>query len=187
MSARLACLGVVLASGLLAGCERAMHEMYDQPKYEPLEPSTLFADGNSSRPQVPGTMVAAKGETAAMQRGFTDPLPVTPALLARGRERFDIYCAPCHSRAGDGDGMLPRRGFPSPPSYHSERLRNVSDGYLYQVIRDGYGAMYPYGDRIAPHDRWAIVSYIRALQLSQHAAVSALGADDRRKLEEATR
>lgn len=203
-------LAMVCAVVALVGCERGMHEMYDQPKYKPLTPSTLFADGNSSRPQVPGAIPHSQGglaETSSGREGaerwlpgpgpaigvdaqgkslaqgpnaaapvYNNPLPITPELLARGRERFDIYCAPCHSRAGDGDGMIARRGFPAPPSYHTERLRNAPDSHLYQVISDGYGVMYPYADRITPHDRWAIVAYIRALQLSQHAPASELSA-----------
>jgi len=115
----------------------------------------------------------------------TNPLDLTPALLARGRNRFDIYCAPCHSRAGDGDGMIVRRGFPRPPSYHIDRLRNAPDGHFYQVISNGYGVMYPYGDRIDPDDRWAIVAYIRALQLSQHAPAGLLDPQDRARLRKA--
>jgi mono/diheme cytochrome c family protein len=201
----------------LAGCERGLHEMYDQPKYKPLTPTELFADGNSSRPQVPGTITHSAGALAGSSSGrddvvspptiagptlgvdasgrplvpdkepvYANPLPITAALLDRGRERFNIYCAPCHSMAGDGDGMIARRGFPSPPSYHTDRLRNAADSHFYQVITNGYGVMYPYADRIAPRDRWAIVAYIRALQLSQHAPASLLSADDREKLGEVT-
>jgi mono/diheme cytochrome c family protein len=109
--------------------------------------------------------------------------PVTAALLARGQERFDIFCAPCHSIAGDGDGFIARRGFPHPPSYHSDRLRSASDAHLYAVITDGYGAMYPYARRLAPADRIAVVAYVRALQLSQHAPLSAVPAAERAQLE----
>ncbi len=205
-----------LATLALTGCERGMHEMYDQPKYKPLTSSPLWADGNSSRPQVPGTQpysagalagvssgrmgrvklvppagpvsgVDASGKPlaragAAASPGYANPLPITPALLARGRQRFDIYCAPCHSRAGDGDGMIAQRGFPHPPSYHTAALRNAPDSHFYKVITDGFGVMYPYADRISPHDRWAIVAYIRALQLSQHAPKSDLSAQDLQKL-----
>ena len=191
----------------LAGCERGLHEMYDQPKYKPLTPTALFADGNSSRPQVPGTVARSAGALAGSSSGRDDevtlttapgpaigvdstgrnPLQITPALLDRGRERFNIYCAPCHSVAGDGDGMIARRGFPAPPSYHTDRLRNAADSHFYQVITNGYGVMYSYADRIAPQDRWAIVAYIRALQLSQHAPASLLSGDDREKLREVTR
>ena len=124
----------------------------------------------------------ARGGPAAAP-GYANPLPITPQLLARGQDRFNIYCAPCHSRAGDGDGMIARRGFPAPPSYHTARLREAPDSHFYQVITKGYGVMYPYADRVAPHDRWAIVAYIRALQLSQHAPADALTPRDLALLE----
>ncbi|HEY6922849.1 MAG TPA: cytochrome c [Steroidobacteraceae bacterium] len=185
----------------LAGCERGLHEMYEQPKYKPLTPTELFADGNSSRPQVAGTIAYSAGALAGSSSGRDgdgaatvstppgpgNPLPITAALLERGRERFNIYCAPCHSMAGDGDGMIARRGFPSPPSYHTDRLRNATDSHFYDVITNGYGVMYSYADRIAPQDRWAIVAYIRALQLSQHAPASALSDADLGKLREVSR
>jgi mono/diheme cytochrome c family protein len=122
----------------------------------------------------------ANGETG--RAAFALP-PITPALLARGRERFDIFCAPCHSIAGDGDGFVARRGFPHPPSYHIDRLRKASDAHLYAVITDGYGAMYPYARRLTPADRMAVVAYIRALQLSQHAPLSAVPPAERTRLE----
>jgi mono/diheme cytochrome c family protein len=202
----------------LSGCERGLHQMYDQPKFKPLTPTELFADGNSSRPEVAGTVPHSAGAVAGSSSGrmgdvtpevppgpavgvnangatlaqgshavvpvYSNPLPITQALLARGQERFNINCAPCHSAAGDGDGMIVRRGFPSPPSYHTDRLRNAPDSHFYQVISNGYGAMYPYADRIAPEDRWAIVAYIRALQLSQHLPASELSAQDRSELQE---
>ena len=197
----------------LAGCERGVHEMYEQPKYKPLTPTELFADGNSSRPQVPGTIARSAGASAGSSSGrdgavtlarapgptigvdasgrplapgkepvYSNPFPTTPELLQRGRERFNIYCAPCHSLAGDGDGMIARRGFPTPPSYHTDRLRNAPDSHFYQVISNGYGVMYSYADRVAPPDRWAIVAYIRALQLSQHTPASLLSDEDRGRL-----
>lgn len=215
------CMALLLIAVSLAACERGMHEMYDQPKYLPLTPTTLFADGNSARPQAPGTVAYSAGSAAASSSGrhgavpapapsgpavvlsadgrdllssgtpaaadLNNPLPVSEALLRRGRERFDIYCAPCHSRLGDGDGMVVRRGFPAPPSYHSERLRGAPDSHFYQVITDGYGAMYAYADRITPNDRWAIVAYIRALQLSQHAPTSLLSAAELQRLRESPR
>jgi len=114
----------------------------------------------------------------AAESGYANPLPITLPFVARGRNRYDVYCAPCHSRTGDGDGMIVRRGFPAPPSYHTERLRNAPDSHLFQVISNGYGVMYPYADRITSEDRWAIVAYIRALQLSQHAPAADLDAQD---------
>lgn len=143
-------------------------------------------------PAGPVTGVDAQGKPlaqggAAAAPGFANPLPITPALLARGQNRFDIYCAPCHSRAGDGDGMIVQRGFPAPPSYHTARLRNAPDSHFYQVITDGYGVMYPYADRVSPYDRWAIVAYIRALQLSQHAPASTLTSRDLHMLDGASR
>lgn len=140
----------------------------------------------------PVTGVDAQGRPLAQAGpaavpGYANPLPVTPALLARGQNRFNIYCAPCHSRTGDGNGMIARRGFPSPPNYHTVRLRNAPDSHFYQVISDGYGVMYPYADRVSPRDRWAIVAYIRALQLSQHAQASDLTEQDLARLKGATR
>jgi mono/diheme cytochrome c family protein len=108
--------------------------------------------------------------------------PITLPLLARGRERFDIFCSPCHSIAGDGDGMVARRGFPHPPSFHGDRLREASDQHFYAVITDGYGAMHPYATRVPPSDRLAIVAYIRALQLSQDVPATALAEADRARL-----
>lgn len=111
-----------------------------------------------------------------------NPLPITLATLERGRERFDIFCSPCHSRAGDGDGMVVRRGFPNPPSYHTDRLRKAPDAHFYGVITNGYGAMYSYADRVDARDRWAIVAYIRALQLSQNARLADVPEPQRTKL-----
>jgi mono/diheme cytochrome c family protein len=189
---RLLCVPA-LCLAALSGCEKGLHEMYDQAKYKPLTPTQLFDDGNSSRPQVPGSVPYSGGALAGTSSGrnarleaeaasatpSVNPLPIDDGLLERGREQFNIFCAPCHSRAGDGDGMVARRGFPSPPSYHLARLRDAPDSHFYDVISQGYGAMYPYADRIAPEDRWAIVAYIRALQLSQHAPSASLDAEDR--------
>jgi mono/diheme cytochrome c family protein len=122
--------------------------------------------------------------TAAAQG---NKLPITPKLLARGRERFDIYCAPCHGYAGRGDGMVARRGFPHPPSYHIDRLREAPDMHFIDVMTHGYGVMYPYADRISRADRWAIVAYIRALQLSQHARLEDVPEKERAALAKARR
>ncbi|MDT0499065.1 cytochrome c [Algiphilus sp. W345] len=185
-------LGMVLLGGLLgpglAGCENAMQDMYDQPRYEPYEPSPLFDNGNSMQDPQPGTvaMAAGRGADASGAQAASaqleplpppdakNPLPLTMAVLERGRERYEVYCAPCHSRIGDGDGYITRRGFPQPPSFHQDRLRQAPDAHFYQVITGGYGAMLPYAGRLAPQDRWAIIRYIRALQLSQHAPLQQL-------------
>jgi mono/diheme cytochrome c family protein len=122
---------------------------------------------------------AASGRLAPLQ----NPLPVTMELLQRGRERFDIFCAPCHGYDGNGDGMVVRRGFPKPPSYHTSGLRQAPDSHLFEVITHGYGAMYPYAERVTPDDRWAIVAYIRALQLSRNAPLDAVPAAERDALD----
>jgi mono/diheme cytochrome c family protein len=180
---------IVCAALLVAGCERQMHDMYAQPRYDPDEGSTMWPDGRADRPPVPGTVAAAAGTiagTSSGRRGHDVPQewqaasqaqslpPVTKALLARGQERFSIYCVPCHSVLGDGDGPVARHGFPHPPSYHEPRLRNATDRYLFDVITNGHGVMYGYADRVDAQDRWAIVAYIRALQLSQSAKVAEL-------------
>ena len=167
----------LLAISLLAGCRQDMH---DQPRYKPLAQSDFFADLRSARPPVEGTV--ARGQLHEDTYLYTGkignspgdymPFPVTADLLARGRERFNIYCSPCHSRLGDGNGMIVQRGFRTPPSYHTERLRKAPLGYFFDVMTNGFGAMPEYASQIPPADRWAIVSYIRALQLSQAATMS---------------
>ena len=188
---RLAALAVVVVPAL-AGCERLMRDMYAQPKQLPATTSPLFADRLASRPPPDGSVARAKGDLAATSSGrkgeaavhddvlaaSADALPARPsrALLLRGQERYDIYCLPCHSPSGDGDGPVVRRGFPAPPSYHEPRLVAAPDRHFYDVISDGHGVMYSYADRVAPADRWAIVAYIRALQLSQRAPLAAASA-----------
>ena len=176
---------------VLASCEREMHNMYRQPRFDTDEPSTLFPDGRATRPPPRGSVAVAAGTlamTSSGRRGEDERAARTAALAAsaagaptmarleRGRERFEIACAPCHSPVGDGDGTVVRRGFPRPPSYHEERRRAATDRYLFDVITNGHGVMYSYADRVAPEDRWAIVAYIRALQLSQHAELGRLPA-----------
>jgi mono/diheme cytochrome c family protein len=188
----------VIASCLAAGCERQMKNMYSQPRYDWGEPSPLFPDGRAMRPPPQGSVPAAAGELAATSSGRkgredlsarTAALkaaslpPVTKALLARGRERYTIYCLPCHSAAGDGDGPVVRHGFPRPPSYHEDRLRTAPDRHFFDVITNGYGVMASYADRVQPEDRWAVVAYIRALQFSRHAPVAALPAALRERVE----
>ena len=184
---------LLAAAMALSGCERLMRDMYEQPKKLPATASPLFADGLASRPPPPGSVARAKGDLAATSSGrrgdaavridgdpgHADNAPLRPSreMLLRGQERYDIYCLPCHSAVGDGDGPVVRRGFPAPPSYHEPRLVAAPDRHFYDVISRGYGVMFPYADRIAPSDRWAIVAYIRALQLSQHAPLAALPAE----------
>lgn len=182
----LVCLALGVA--LLAACGNNMRA---QPRYEPLDQSSFFANGQSARPIPPDTV--ARGQLQTDQARYTGlvngtpvaalPVPLTRQLLQRGEERFDIYCAPCHGRAGDGQGMIVQRGFPAPPSFHTDRLRAAPIGHFYDVITNGYGVMYSYADRVSPDDRWAIAAYIRALQLSQHADINDLTPAERSKLE----
>jgi hypothetical protein len=167
----------LLAVLALAGCRQDMH---DQPRFKPLAESDFYADLRSARPPVDGTVARVQlHEDSYLYTGkFGNnpgdymPFPVTIDVLARGRERFNIYCAPCHSRVGDGNGMIVQRGFRAPPSYHTERLRKAPLGYFFDVMTNGFGAMPEYASQIPPRDRWTIVAYIRALQLSQDATVS---------------
>jgi len=168
---------VLLATLLLAACRQDMH---DQPRFKPLAKSDFYSDLRSARPPVEGTV--ARGQLPEDTYFYTGkigsnpgdymPFPVTEEVLARGRERFNIYCSPCHSQLGDGNGMIVQRGFRTPPSYHTERLRKAPLGYFFDVMTNGFGAMPEYATQIPPRDRWAIVSYVRALQLSQNAAVA---------------
>jgi len=168
---------VLFAVLLFAGCRQDMH---DQPRFKPLARSDFYSDLRSARPPVEGTV--ARGQLHEDTYFYTGkvgtnpgdymPFPVTEAVLARGRERFNIYCSPCHSRLGDGNGMIVQRGFRTPPSYHTERLRKAPLGYFFDVMTNGFGAMPEYASQIPPRDRWAIVTYIRALQLSQNATAA---------------
>jgi len=175
---------------LLPACEKAKGNMYEQPKYSPLVASRLWPDGQSARPLEPGVLVRSAGALAASSSGRQGdiaqpvrmPPPVTIESLRRGRERYDIYCAPCHSVSGDGDGMVVRRGFPAPASLHSPPMRAASDAHLFDVITGGSGLMYAFADRIGPPDRWAIVAYMRALQRSQHASIDDVPQAERRVL-----
>jgi hypothetical protein len=159
----------------VAGCRQDMH---NQPKYRPLRPSTLFADGSSARPIIEGTV--ARGALNADEALFTGksgdtpvtemPFAITQADLDRGEERFNIFCAPCHDRTGNGRGMVVQRGYRQPPSFHIERLKTAPPGYLFDVITNGFGAMPDYRAQVDARDRWRIIAYIRALQLSQPTA-----------------
>jgi hypothetical protein len=197
---RIGCL--LTLAVLLGGCEKTFENMYDQPRYKPLAPSPLWADGRSSRAPVGGTVAHSEGALADSSSGRLGQVAIDPdepsgnkaqrrtwtlSLLERGQQRFGIFCAPCHGDAGDGDGMIARRGFPHPASFHIDRLRNASDEHLYAVIARGYGAMYSFGASVPPDDRRAIVAYIRALQLSRNANLADLPGDARVTLERSPR
>lgn len=158
-------LGAAVAA---AGCDQ---QMVDMPRNEPYEASAVLPEQASVQPPVPGTV--ARG-TLLEPRPDDIPFAIDAALLQRGQERFNIFCSPCHGRTGDGNGMIVRRGFPQPPSYHIDRLRQAPDSHFYDVMTNGFGAMYSYASRVPADDRWAIVAYIRALQLSLHAVVAEL-------------
>lgn len=181
----LACLIVISACG----------NMRDQPREKPFRPSPLFADGSSARPIIPGTV--ARGHlrldehlyTGKVNGGLADtfPFPITRQVLVRGQERFNIFCSPCHSRLGDGNGMIVRRGFSRPPSFHIDRLRKAPVGHFFEVITRGYGTMYSYASRVPPEERWAIIAYIRALQLSQNVRLDELSPEERQQFQGARR
>jgi mono/diheme cytochrome c family protein len=181
----------LVAAGVLAvgtGCA----DMKDQPRFEPYEQTDFFPDGRASRELVDGTVPRGfLREDDSYYRGladdgtFVDRMPVTvdAAMLERGRERYDIFCSPCHSMTGDGNGMIVQRGYKQASSYHQPRLRAIEDGYLYDVITNGFGQMAGYASMIDPDDRWAIVAYIRALQLAQFTDVATVEPDIRSVLE----
>jgi hypothetical protein len=178
---------MLLGLALILGCRQ---QMADQPRYESLSRSTFFGDERSARPLVEGTV--ARGQRRSDEHFYTGksrdqlvdtfPFPVTRAVLARGQERFNIFCSPCHDRIGNGQGMIVRRGFRAPPSYHIDRLRQAPVGHFFQVITNGLGAMPDYAQQVSPADRWAIVAYIRALQLSQHATLADVPKEQRQPL-----
>ncbi len=154
--------------------------MHDQPRFKPLRRSDFFADLRSARDPVPDTV--ARGQLREDTYFYTGkiganpgdymPFPVSMDVLSRGQERYNIYCAPCHARLGDGNGVIVQRGFKRPPSYHDPRLRNAPLGYFFDVMTNGFGSMPDYASQIPPRDRWDIVAYIRALQLSQNASAA---------------
>lgn len=183
----------VLAALLCAWLIGCGEDMSDQPRYEALEGSAFFDDGMSSRPPVPGTVPRGslhEDERVATGVGANGaavkeiPLPVTAALLEHGRTQFNIICANCHGRVGDGRGIIVERGFPPPPSYHIDRLRSAPAGHLFGVVSNGYGRMLPFADQLSVRDRWAVIAYIRALQRSQHAKLDDVPADAAKRLRE---
>ncbi len=166
--------------------------MHDQPRYKPLGETQFFNDNRESRPLVAGTVArgdlreatdfyTGKNGTGSAANGTDDldyfPIAITREVIERGHQRFDVFCSPCHGRLGNGLGMIVQRGMKQPPSYHTDRLRKAPPGHFYDVITNGYGAMYNYAAQIPPRDRWAIISYIRVLQYSQNVNKSSLPAE----------
>ncbi|MGH9744792.1 MAG: c-type cytochrome [Candidatus Acidiferrales bacterium] len=181
----LACLSAI--AWMVVGCRLDMHV---QPKYLPYEPTDFFGDGRSERPPVPGTV--ARGHLKLDELLYTGkengvladkfPFPITRADLERGRERYNIYCTPCHDYTGTGNGMVVQRGFPPPPSFHIDRLRTAPAGHFFDVMTNGFGAMYSYAARIEPEDRWRVAAYVRVLQASRHATMEDVPGAERQKL-----
>ncbi len=189
LASRLGTLGLALfVAAQASACRQDMH---DAAKYEPLEKSAFFKDHRASRAPVAGTV--ARGhlkEDKLLHTGRdgdalaeTFPFPVTAGVLARGQERFDIYCSPCHARTGDGNGMIVQRGYKQPPSFHEERLRAMAPGYFFQAMTQGFATMPSYAAQIRAEDRWAIAAYVKALQLSRHVDASDLTAEEREMVE----
>jgi hypothetical protein len=172
----------------LIGCRQDMH---NQPRYKPLAPTDFFGDGRSARPPIEGTV--ARGQLridrvlhTGKENGVDAtefPFPITKDDLLRGQQRFNIYCSPCHSRLGDGNGMVVRRGFRQAASYHTEKLVKAPVGHFFDVMTNGFGAMPSYASRVDPVDRWRIAAYIRVLQLSQNATIADVPPDQRGALE----
>jgi cytochrome c len=170
---------------MIAGCDNLHQDMGNQPKNKALSPSDFFADGRSVRTPVENTVSRASMDNDQLmvtKDSNNFPMPVNEALLERGQERYRIFCSPCHGIQGDGNGMIVMRGMKRPPTYHQDRLRQAPNGYIYDVITNGFGQMYNYAAQITPRDRWAIVAYVRALQLSRNARAADLPAEQREKL-----
>jgi mono/diheme cytochrome c family protein len=182
-------IAVIIAGLLLSACD----DMSNQPRYEPLEESAFFTDHRSARPLLDGTVPrqvnleeesALSARTAGGELVAEIPITITLELLEEGREQYNIFCSPCHGLDGYGQGMIVQRGFPPPPSLHEDRLLQAPAGHFNEVIANGFGVMYPYRDRVDGTGRWAIVAYIRALQLSQNATLEDVPAEERPTLEE---
>ena len=176
------------AALFVAACRQDMH---DAPRYDALEASTFFSNGMASRQPVANTV--ARGQLKMDRHLFEGgvdgrpadvfPMPVTADVMARGQERFNVFCAPCHGRTGTGNGMIVQRGFRQPPSFHEERLRTAPVGYFFDVMTRGFGAMQDYAAQVPVADRWAIAAYIRAVQASRAATVADVPADRRADLD----
>jgi hypothetical protein len=182
-------LALVVLSAALAACRQDMH---DNPRYEPLERNTFFADGRSQRPLVANTVPRgylrddehlSTGKVNG-QLATEFPMPVNAGLMLRGQERYNVFCTPCHGYTGKGDGMVVRRGYRAPTSFHDARLRQAPPGYIFDVITHGFGAMPDYATQIAVADRWAIAAYVKALQFSQAGTLADVAPDRRGELDE---
>lgn len=187
-SQRLRAAAVLAMSVALGACRQDMH---NGPRYKPLQASTFFDSGGSARMLVANTVprgylredeLLYTGKVAG-QFANTFPMAVTADVMARGQERFNVFCSPCHGRSGVGNGMIVQRGFRQPPSYGEQRLRDAPAGYFFDVMTNGFGAMQDYSAQVPVADRWAIVAYIRALQLSMNATVADVPADRRSDLD----
>lgn len=175
---------------MLLGLTNCRQDMHDQPRFEPLEANAFFSDGRASRPLIDDTV--ARGHLRLDKHFYTGkvdgelvatfPFPITEDVLKRGRERYDIFCTPCHDKTGFGNGMIVQRGFRPPPSFHIARLRGVPVGHFFDVMTNGLGAMYDYADRVSARDRWAIAAYIRVLQHSQNVAIEDVPEDIQKEL-----
>jgi Cytochrome C oxidase, cbb3-type, subunit III len=187
----------IAVTAMLAGFALAVtactQQMAQQPSYRPFQPSELFPDGTSARARPVDTVARGQlrddvllftGKDPSGQDATEFPFPITRAVLERGRQRFEIYCTPCHGYVGDGDGMVVQRGFTPPPSYHSDRLRQAPVGHFFDVMTNGFGSMPSYATQVSVPDRWAIAAYIRALQLSQAAPLDDVPPDARAQLEQ---
>jgi len=170
---------IIIFAVIALAATACRQDMHDQPRFEPLEKNNFYADGRSARPVIAGTV--ARGQLNIDDHFYTGkingelattfPFAITKEVLSRGRERYNIFCTPCHGALGYGNGMIVQRGFRPPPSFHIQRLREAPVGHSFDVMTNGLGAMYDYRDKVSPADRWAITAYIRTLQLSQNAAI----------------
>lgn len=177
--------GLLLVGVSFAGCGTLRQDMANQPRQNPLSPAEFFSDDRSERPILDNTVAhgsLADDDLFVPKDSNVFPLPLTEELVERGKDRYTIFCSPCHGLQGDGMGMVTLRGMKHPPSYHQDRLRNVPNGYIFDVITNGFGAMNGYSAQLNPHDRWAIVAYVRALQVSRNAHVADLPANLKEKL-----
>jgi len=183
-------LAIALVCAAVGACRQDMH---DAPSYDPLQESTFFTDGRASRTLVANTV--ARGHLREDEHLYTGkingqlamefPMPVTAEVMARGRERFNVFCSPCHGRTGEGNGMIVQRGFRQPPSYHEDRLIDAPAGHFFDVMTNGFGAMQDYSAQVPVADRWAIAAYIRALQFSRRATMADVPADRREEMDAA--